>query len=556
MPLLHQQGSLFLELRDNNTRSFSRGMISSHSFLKHAAVYGLASLLVQAGGFVLLPLYTRYLTPADYGVLEVLSRMAETVGTCLMFGGLRQALLTFYQQSPNETDRSQVVATMFSLLGATIFLGGGLVLATAGPLSHLLNRFMHAGDAAISAGLLRLALLAVLLEPLIQAPLTLLQARVESVRFVTINVGQFVFRIALCVVFVKYLHGGVAGALASSAVIGVLFGLTLSLRELTRSPGRPNLHKLRGMLCFALPLVPGGLCFFLLHHGDRFFLLRCRDMQEVGTYALGYKLALAVGMFSLSPLYMVWSSQMYKAAQREDAPTIFGAAITRILAAYLLAALGLALFQEEAVRLLGGPAYTRASAVVAPILLACFFQSAGSLMDAGLYVRHRMGLKLGITLATTTVMLLLYALLIPPYGSMGAAFATLIGFAFLAFCTWAAAQRVFPVHYEWPRLAALLALAIALWLVSRGLPVAWWACLIKVGLWLLAPILAWYTGLMSRSEKEQVRTLTKATKWLFVRRYKSGAPAPAKESLSLALRDRCGIAGGDRRENRLSRWYS
>ena len=500
-------------------------MISSRSFVKHAAVYGLAGLLVQVGGFVLLPLYTHYLTPADYGVLEVLSRLAETAGTCLMFGGLRQALLTFYQQSPDEAGRRQVVATMFTLLGTTILLGGGLVLALAEPLRGLLNQFMYAGDAPISTGLLRLALLAVLLEPLSQVPLSLLQARVESVRFVIINVSQFMLRIALCVLFVKYLHGGVAGALASSVVIGVLFGLALCLREVIRSPGRPDLHKLRGLLRFALPLVPGGLCFFILHHGDRFFLLRYRDMQDVGTYALGYKLALAAGMFSLSPLYMVWSSQMYKAAQGDDAPAVFGAAITRILAAYLFVALALALFQEEVVRLLGGTAYERAAAVVAPVLLACFFQSAATLMDSGLYVRHRMGLKLGITLATTAVMLLMYALLIPSYGSMGAAIATLIGFAFLAVCTWAVSRRVFPIRYEWPRLAALLALAIGLWLASRMLPVAWWVWPVKASLWLLAPVLVWCSGLMSPDEKAQVRALRGAAKRMFAHNHKRGTPA-------------------------------
>lgn len=487
-------------------------MISGRSFVKHAAVYGLAGLLVQAGGFVLLPLYTRYLTPADYGVLEVLSRMAETIGTCLMFGGLRQALLTFYQQSPHEADRRQVVATMLSLLGTTILVGGGLFLAAAGPLSGLLNRFMHTGDAPIRSELLRLAILAILLEPLSQVPLTLLQARVESGRFVAISVSQFLLRIALCVLFVKYLHGGVAGALASSVAVGALFGLALCTREWVRSPARPNLPKLRALLGFALPLVPGGLCFFMLHHGDRFFLLRYSTMQDVGTYSLGYKLALAVGMFSLSPLYMVWSSQMYKAAQRDDAPVVFGAVITRILAAYLLMALALALFQDEVVRLLGGAPYASASAVVAPVLLACFFQSAASLMDAGLYVRHRMGLKLGITLTTTAVMLLMYALLIPPYGSMGAAIGTAIGFAFLAVCTWAVSQRVFPVRYEWPRLAALLSLTIGLWLISRLLPVAWWVCPVKAGLWLLAPVVVWFTGLMSHGEKEHVRALTGAAK--------------------------------------------
>lgn len=545
-------------------------MMDSHSFVKHAAVYGLAGLLVQAGGFVLLPLYTHCLTPADFGVLEVLSRMAETIGTCLMFGGLRQALLAFYQQSRHETERRQVVATMLSLLGTTIFLGGGLLLALAGPLSELLNHFLHSGDTPISGGLLRLALLAVLIEPFTQIPLTLLQARVESVRFVTITLSQFLLRIVLCVVLVKYLHGGVAGALASSAAIGLLFGVYLCTREWLRAPGRPNLPQLRGLVRFALPFVPGGLCFFLLHHGDRFFLLRYRSMQEVGTYSLGYKLALAAGMFGLTPLYMVWGSQMYKVAQDDDAPAIFGAVITRILAVYLLVALALALFQDEVVRYLSGAAYAPASAVVAPVLLACFFQSAASLMDAGLYVRHRTELKLGITLATTALMLLLYAVLIPSYGSMGAAISTLLGFAFFAVCTWAVSQRVFFIRYEWSRLAALLFLTIGLWLLSRLLPAACWVLPIKAALWLLAPVLVWSTGLMSAREKVHVRTMTSAALAVLDRRLWSRTlrfpyrkpPASAEATLPPELPagedsaikpeflpSLAPIAGGDRRGN-------
>lgn len=532
-------------------------MISNRLFVKHAAIYGLAGLLMQAGGFVLLPLYTRYLTPADYGVLEVLSRLAETVATCLMFGGLRQALLTFYQQSPDEAGRRRVVATMLSLLGTTIFVGGGLVLALAEPLSGLLGRFMHTGDAPIGAGLLRLALAAIFFEAFTQVPLTLMQARVESVRFVILNVGQFVLRIALCVLFVKYMHGGVAGALASSAVVGAVFSLALCLREMIRSPGRPDLEQLRGLLRFALPLVPGGLCFFMLHHGDRFFLLRFCDMQDVGTYALGYKLAQAVGMLSLSPLYMVWSSQMYKAAERDDAPVVFGAAITRILAVYLLAALALALFQDDVIRLLGNAAYAQASAVVAPILLAYFFQSAASLMDAGLYVQHRTGLKLGITLATTAVMLLSYALLIPNYGSMGAAFATLIGFAFLAICTWAVLRRVFPIRYEWPRLAGFLGLAIGLWLLSRLLPAAGWTCPLKAGLLLLGPILAWCMGLVSPDEKEQVRSLMVFI-WMGTRRffYQPAAPVSENPRSAYGLVEKSLLIGGDRHGNQLSGRHS
>src|SRR5262249_33302608 len=264
----------------------------------------------------------------------------------------------------------------------------------------------------ISAGLLRLAILAILLEPLSQIPLTLVQARVESTRFVAITLSQFLVRVVLCVLFVKFLDGGVAGALAATVVMGAVFGLGLCTRQVLRGPARPDLGQLHGLLRFSLPLMPGGLCFLMMHHGDRFFLLRYCGTEDVGTYALGYKLAQGAGMFSLAPLYMVWSAHMYKVARGPDASIVFGTMFTRILAGYLLVALGLALFQDEVVRLLGGDAYAHAAAVVTPVLLAYFCQSAASLMDAGLYVRRRTGLKLGVSLLTTVVMLALYAVLI------------------------------------------------------------------------------------------------------------------------------------------------
>jgi O-antigen/teichoic acid export membrane protein len=483
-------------------------MISSRSFVKHAAVYGLASLLLQAGGFVLLPLYTHCLTPSDYGVLEVLGRLAETAGTCLMFGGFRQALLTFYQQSHTEMERRRVVVTTLSLFGFTGLIGGGVMLMLAGPFSGMLGEFMARDTSGISAGLLRLAILAILLEPLSQIPLTLVQARVESARFVAITLSQFLVRVGLCVLFVKFLNGGVAGALGATVVMGTIFGLGLCTREVLRGPARPDLGHLRGLLRFSLPLMPGGLCFLLMHHGDRFFLLRYCGTEDVGTYALGYKLAQGAGMFSLAPLYMVWSAHMYTVARGPDAPVVFGTMFTRILAGYLLVALGLALFQDEVVGMLGGAAYAHASAIVTPVLLAYFCQSAASLMDAGLYVRRRTGLKLGVTLATTAVMLVLYAVLIPRYGSMGAAAATLGGFAFLAVCTWAVTQRIFPVRYEWSRLLALLTLAVGLWLLSRFLPATPWSWPAKAGLWLAGPFVVWWAGLVSRREKAQVRALT------------------------------------------------
>src|SRR4051812_27297209 len=131
------------------------------SFLRHAATYGLATLLTQAAGFVLLPLYLRCLGPSDFGVLEVVGRLAETFSALLLFGGLRQALMTFYQQAPDELARRRVVATTFVLVGGSCLLGGIAALA----LGPAFGAWLAPGE-PIAPGLIRLAILGILLEPL------------------------------------------------------------------------------------------------------------------------------------------------------------------------------------------------------------------------------------------------------------------------------------------------------------------------------------------------------------------------------------------------------
>jgi O-antigen/teichoic acid export membrane protein len=433
-------------------------------------------------------------------VLEVVGRLAETIGTCLLFGGFRQALMTFYQQAPDDLGRRQVVSATYVLVLASCLVGGTVALLLGPWLGAWLAPTSSTVKEALPGGLIRLAVLGILLEPLSLVPLVLLQARVASLAYVMVVLGQFVVRVGLSILLVSVLGWGVSGALTATALTGALFGAVLSARELLRSVAWPTLGQVRALAAFAVPLLPGGLCYFTLHHGDRFFLARWCDLAEVGRYALGYKLALAVAVFSLAPLYMVWSARMYGVARQPEGPVVFGQVFTRTVAAYLFVGLGMCLFAGEAVSLLGGPRYAAAAWFVAPVVLACSCQCASSLMDAGLYVTRRTDLKLGVTVAAALVILTLYAVLIPAWGSKGAALATLGGFFFLALATYVVSQRVFPVVYPWPRLAGLLGLVGGLWLLAQVLPAGPWSLPARAGLWLLAPPLAWLARLVRFDE--------------------------------------------------------
>jgi O-antigen/teichoic acid export membrane protein/asparagine synthetase B (glutamine-hydrolysing) len=477
--------------------------MKEHAFLKHAAVYGLASMLVRAGSIVLVPLYLHTMDQEENGVVEILDRLAETVGTVLLIGGLRQALLTFYQQTDDEQERRKVFGSAMLLVFAFSAVIGGAALAFAQPITELLAT----KNGAIPPNLLRLAVLAILLEPLSLMPLSLVQSRVQSSTFLVISVSQFLVRVLLCLLLVGWFQLGAWGVLSATVTTSAAYGVVLTGRELLRNGTWPTRSHVLALLRFALPFLPGGLGFLMMQHGDRFFLLKCYDEAEVATYGLGYKLALGVGMFSLAPLYMVWSSSMYKAARAADAPAVFGRAFTRILAAYVMVGLCLCLFAEDVVGLLGDARYAHAADVIPVVVLACFCQTAAALMDAGFYVSRRSGLKVGITLSATFFMSVLYCVLIPPYGSMGAALATLGGFGCLAAVTLAVTQLIFPVRYEWHRLVCMLALAGAAWLLSRFVPAAWSWSPLRLALFAAVPLIAWHCGLVSPAEINYLRAL-------------------------------------------------
>ncbi len=466
-----------------------------HSFLKHAAVYGIGTIVLQAASIVLLPLYTNYLTPAEYGVMEILNRIGDVLVICLMVNGIRMATLTFYRQAEDPQQRRRIAATVTLFL--VLFLIGCelLVLVFAGHLSS----FLGVDDPR----LLAFGIFAVLLQATTVIPLVLMQARLESGFYVLATVGTFFCRVVLAVLAVAVLGWGIWGVLGATAASSLIFGVVLTVRELSRGSFRPDLAKLREVVRYALPFVPGGLCFFVLHNGDRFFLVKCVSDDELGLYALGYKLAAVVSTLSIVPLYKVWSARMYDAFKAPDAPAVVGRVFSGILGAYLFMGMGLCLFQHEVLAVLGSEAFAPATAFVRPLVLAYFFMAAADLMDAAFYVCRRTGRKPWIAAASTATMFALYAWLIPQYGAMGAALATLFGFLFHAAMTFAVSQRVFRVQYEPFRLAMMLSLAIVLTLASPLVGSGLAGFIGKSALWAAWPVVLWSWGIITEEEKQR-----------------------------------------------------
>src|SRR6266542_3543982 len=79
---------------------------------RHSAIYGLGGLVSRILAVLLLPLYTAYLTGADYGRVETLTALTAILVTLLRLG-ISSAFFRFYFDSPEQADRLRVVRTSF-----------------------------------------------------------------------------------------------------------------------------------------------------------------------------------------------------------------------------------------------------------------------------------------------------------------------------------------------------------------------------------------------------------------------------------------------------------
>lgn len=452
------------------------------AFFKHTAVYGLGGLLLQAAGIVLLPLYTRYLAQADFGILEIINRTGDVLIVLLMARGISGAAFSFYCQARDRRERARVAATVFLVAWVAILGGLGASLVCARPLGKLLG--------IEDQRLLVLGMAANLSQLLPALPMTFMQARVQSLRFVVASLLVMVLRVAVVVILVAGLGWGIWGVLWGTLLASSLAGGALSAMEFARAGFRPHWEKLGAVVRFALPFVPNGLCAFVLFSGDRYFLLKSAGPDEVGVYALAARLAGVVGMLAFTPLFKVWSAWLYRVYPRPDGPAAVGRAFTRLLAPYVFLGLAVCLFRRELVLVLATAPYLGAATIVVPLIAARGLIASQVLMDGAFYVYRRTVLKLGPTITATIVIVVLQVFLVPRYGCMGAALAALGAYGLYASITYVLSQRVFWVHYEWGRLVGMICLAVVLLLLG------WWLGYDVEGIALRCVLLiAWPAGL-------------------------------------------------------------
>ncbi|HEX4746477.1 MAG TPA: flippase [Gaiellaceae bacterium] len=435
---------------------------------KHSVIYGLGGLVSRILAVLLLPLYTRYLSPSDYGKVETLIALTTVVGIVLRFG-IHSAFFRFYFDSKDPADRLRVVRTSFwfTMAMATAGTLGGLVLAA--PISDAL--FGSTDDAE----LVMAAFVGLWAGMNYEQLTSLFRVEERSVAFVSASLANIFLTIGATLLLVVALDKGPIGVIVGNftGTLAVYFVLLAYRREQLGLEFDRGL--LREMNRFGIPLVPTALFLWVTNFSDRLFLVRLADTTEVGLYSVGVRIASAMVLL-LTAFRLAWPAFAYSIDDEREAKRTYAFVLTYLVALTTWVATALALLSPWIVEWIAAPAFTESSRVVGPLAFATVAFGAYIVVAIGVGRAKRTQFNWIVTGAAAAVNVVLNLLLIPRYGMMGAAIATVAAYTtmFVGMVWWS--QRIYPVPYQWRRVVTAAAAGLALVVVGKiaggGLPVA------------------------------------------------------------------------------------
>ena len=471
---------------------------------RHSLVYGFGILLTNSIAFVMIPIYTRFLTTADYGILEIINRTSEILGIILI-GGLGLTVLRFYQDSDQKEHQNTVVSTAILWMLAFGSLALVVLLSQAAPISQLL---LGSGQYTI---FIRLMLGTLYFDLFFVIPIVYIQAQIKSLLYILVSVGKFVVGVSLNIYFVCYLKIGIKGVLTANLLNSALFGIVLLILTMQKVGIKFNLPLWKKMLGFALPFVPGSLFLFILNNGDRYFLKMFCSNQIVGLYALGYRIGTLAVLFIMSPFVRVWNALMVEISRRDDFKIVFGRIFTYVMLIYVFVGLGLAVLNRELLMIMAGPSYWDASKIVPFIILAYLFWAISLVMDAGFYITKKTYYKPFLFGMAAAINVFLYWYLIPRYNMLGAAWATVISFAFFATLSWKVVNTIYPVKYDYVRFFKMTLLAALIYFISIFIRLEnfWLQVTVKSLLVLGFPFFLYFLGFFLEDEKSKALLILK-----------------------------------------------
>lgn len=402
--------------------------------------------------FLLMPLYTALLSPSQYGTAELITGTANLIMpfACV---GITNGIFRFAAEK--GTDREGVFSSGMVLLGAglcgTVLLGAVALCIGAAWRTEILLVVLYVLAADLQA------VCAQYVRAVDRTRLFAVQGILNTLVTVGFNI---LFLMAFDLGVTGYVLSTVVGNLLTTAflVVSARLWRVFRLSHVSRTA-------MRELFRFSLPMVPTTICWLITDLSDRYLVSWFCGEAVNGVYSAAYKIPTIVNL--VSGIFMqAWQfSAVVQSADGEECSRFYSQVFRGFLSVIFIGSGGLILLSPWLCRLLLNSAYHEAWRYMPTLLCAAALESVVSFLASVYMVRKKSMHSFLTAVAGTGLNLLLNFLFIPRTGTfggaLGAAIATLIGYAAVWVLRMADVPRLLRFRLYLPRQLCSLALLLA-----------------------------------------------------------------------------------------------
>jgi len=428
---------------------------TERSFLTDSSFYLLATVLSVAISFITLPIYTRYLSPADFGIVALFGMFGMMVSGLLSIG-IQSATYRYYFKYKEDTDSFKVLNSTNLVFLFFVFLLSGVGIYHLGFWfsSTLFNN-------KITEEIIRLSFLSGCINYFITYISLLLTAQKRSSAFVAVTISRVLINTGFSFYFIfmdslTYMARIYAIILTQMIMVPVLFFL---IRDLVGI--RFSLSGLKKSLQYSYPLIPRQIIGLTYKSFDKILLNKFTGLNSVGFYSMGVQFATSIKMImdSIGKVY----TPFFLINAKENTQDSKNKIVTRYYElAFLLmfCGLGIIYFSEELIKLLTTKEFYPAMYVVPIYIYFHLFGILGMISICQMIHAEKLNYILPASIASIIINIILNIILIPVLGAVGAAIATAIAALFAGLANLYYGQRVYPLPLEIFKLGRLYLLIV------------------------------------------------------------------------------------------------
>jgi len=483
--------------------------------LKHSSVYGIATILSRVIGFLMIPVYTAYITPEEYGVMELIHITMSLIETVVALG-VTAGLSRLYFDTEDQRERNRVVSSAFFGLGAFLVLLIGGFMTLSGTLATVVL------DSIAYKRFFLIAFSSLAINILNNIFITYYRINKRSMTVLLISVGQLTVNLSLNIFFLVVLKMSVWGIFVATFITAVLTFVIFTPVVIRKVGVSVSWAITKELVAFGLPLIPSNIASYIVAASDRYFIKEYVSINDTGLYSLGYKFGTLVNAFVTQPFNQIWGPRRIEMFGKGNYEQIFTRIFTYFALMLIFVGMTISILARDIVHLMADKAYWSAYAIIPLITLAHVIFSFYYHFYVPIFYEKKTKYFAYINVMNAILNLSLNFVLIKPLGVWGAALSTLVCYIFRSGSCFYFANKLHKINVEWRRILTLFGIALAYFMLFGH--IEFHSTILSAGLKVVIcstyPVLLYFAGMFSSDEKEQIRDLIK-TGWKKITRRES-----------------------------------